>query len=658
MCGLVACLHLDGANADEVRVRRMTNMLRHRGPDDDGFFFSGSVGLGFRRLSILDLSPAGHQPMTSAEAGVTIVFNGEIYNFVELRRELESLGHRFRSSGDTEVLLHAYLQWGRDCVSRLNGMWAFVIHDRRENRLFGSRDRFGIKPLYRYQGKDCVLFASEIKAIRASGVYEAQTNWRVAADYLLHSRLDETTESFYQGIVQVGPGCAFELTVDGKYREWQYWSLEEAGALTSSDPATEYAELFEDAVRLHMRSDVPVGVHLSGGLDSSAIICASARIRDAAGATDPLLAFCFATKEFDESTYIDATLAQTQATMFRLETDARSLWDDLPKVMWFQDEPVHSLTAAVGYQLMKLTASRGIKVVLNGQGADETAAGYPSYFTNYWHSLLRAGRPRDAWSEIVAHCAVHGRSPSAVFAGQLQMLARAYMARSSLYRHLSRSKAARARRSHRWIAREVADQLPPTPDVQRDDRLWPVLAKSVYEDPLPIYLRVEDRNSSAHSIEARVPFLDYRLVELLFRLPDNWRLRGPSNKYVQREAMRGRIPEIVRTRMDKMGFPTPVKQWFLGPLYEPLRDLLSSRETRERGIYDTDAILADLDRYRRAESKMPGRVFAVVEFELWCRQSERQQICSPVAVPPSRHFDVERARAPASRLREIQVDSG
>jgi asparagine synthase (glutamine-hydrolysing) len=603
----------------------MTDMIRHRGPDDEGYFLSGPVGLGFRRLSILDLSTAGHQPMTSADADVTLVFNGEIYNFVELRQQLESLGHSFRSSGDTEVLLHAYLQWGQDCVTRLNGMWAFVVHDRRVNCLFGSRDRFGIKPLYRYHTKDFALFSSEIKAIRASGAYKSEINWHVASSFLLQGQLDASTESFYRDIVQVGPGCAFELSLDGRYREWRYWSLDGIEPVESHDPSGDYAALFEDAVRVHMRSDVPVGVHLSGGLDSSSIICASARIRSAAGATDPLMAFCFTPKEFDESAYIEATLNQTGAKMLRLETDARTLWDDLPKVLWFQDEPVHSMTALVGYQLMKLTASYGLKVVLNGQGADETAAGYPSYFINYWHSLLRAGRLHEAWSEIVSHSAAHGRSARTVFTHQLQFLARSLLARWSAYRGLSQWRAAHRQRSHPWIKTEVAEYLPRPADTPPDYRLRPALARSVYQDPLPLYLRVEDRNSSAHSIEVRVPFLDHRLVELLFRLPDNWRMRGPWNKYVQREAMRDRIPERVRVRVDKMGFPTPAKQWFAGPLFEPLHDLFSSQKTRERGIYNVDAVLSDLDRHRRGKATISGQVFDLAEFELWSRQSERPQ---------------------------------
>lgn len=628
MCGLVAYLRWDGGDAEQAQLKRMTDIIRHRGPDDDGYFLAGPVGLGFRRLSILDLSPAGHQPMTLAEAGVTLVFNGEIYNFVELRQELEALGHQFRSSGDSEVLLHAYLEWGQDCVNRLNGMWAFVIHDRRSNSLFGSRDRFGVKPLFRHQARGQMLFASEIKAIRASGVYQCQTNWQVAAGFLLHGQLDSGSATFYQDIVQVGAGCAFTVGADGAYREWAYWSLQQGSGRTVADPAAAYAELFEDAVRLNMRSDVPVAVHLSGGLDSSAIICASARIRDAGGATDPLMAFCFTAEEFDESEYIAATVAQTGARMEQLNTSARDIWDGLPRMLWHQDEPVHSMTAAVSYQLMRLTAARGLKVVLNGQGADETAAGYPSYFTHYWHSMLRSGNILGAWREIGLHGQTHGNATAPVFLQQLKFLARVHLAQFSGYRALSARRAAQRVAANPWISPEIARHLAP-PGLPPDYRLQPVLADAVRRAPLPLYLRVEDRNSSAHSIEARVPFLDHRLVELLFSLPDNWRMRGPWNKYIQREAMRGRIPEVVRSRTGKMGFPTPSQSWFAGPLYEPLRELLGSQASRERGLYDVDAVLANLDRHRRGDAALTAPVFHLAQFELWCRMNEQPAEAAP-----------------------------
>src|SRR5689334_16836249 len=226
MCGIAVICGVAGKPADEAALKRMTQSLVHRGPDDSGLYVDGSVGLGFRRLSILDLSPAGHQPMTSDDGRFIIVFNGEIFNYVELRNELTAAGYRFHSSGDTEVLLNAYRHWGAECLPKLNGMWAFLIYDRSERRLFGSRDRFGVKPLFVNRQKDCVLFASEIKAIRASGLYRGGMNWRVASRFLIEGHLDDTGESFYEGIDPIPAGSAFELGLNGSWRSWKFWDLD------------------------------------------------------------------------------------------------------------------------------------------------------------------------------------------------------------------------------------------------------------------------------------------------------------------------------------------------------------------------------------------------------------------------------------------------
>ena len=393
MCGIAVAIGMNGRPIERAAVERMAESLLHRGPDDGGIYVDGAVGMGFRRLSILDLSEAGHQPMVSQDGQYVLVFNGEIFNYVELREELRQLGYQFRSSGDSEVLLAAYCEWGRECLSKLNGMWAFVIYDRGHQRLFGSRDRFGVKPLYYSRNADVMQFASEIKALRASGYQRGEINWRTAARFLLEGRLDSQIDTFYEGIEQIPPGSGFEVSLDGAWHQWSFWSLDTLPPSVSANPAQTFADLFEDAVRLRMRSDVPVGVCLSGGLDSTAIICAAARQRGDRGGreTESLQAFCYMDKEFDESKYIADTLSQTHAQLRQLETSPADLWSDLSRLLWFQDEPVHTMTALVGYQLMRLAASHGIRVVLNGQGADETIGGYSSYFQDYWVSWLTIG---------------------------------------------------------------------------------------------------------------------------------------------------------------------------------------------------------------------------------------------------------------------------
>ena len=616
MCGLAAVVDL-GAHLDlGATLAPMLRAIVHRGPDDSGTAVDGRVGLGFRRLSILDLSPAGHQPMASQDGRHIIVFNGEIYNYVELRKELTALGHHFSSTGDTEVLLAAYRQWGVDCLRRLNGMWAFVIHDRKRQLVFGARDRFGIKPLYRCSSADRVLFASEIKAIVASGLYQPSLNMRRCAAYLHQERLDDTAETFFEGIQHVPAAHAFELDLDGAYREWPYWRLGDATSGDATEPPAAFAQLFEDAMRLNMRSDVPVGVNLSGGLDSTSIICAAARLRREAGANQELLAFCYQDKRFDESSYIADTLAQTGARLVPLTLTPMQLWRSLPRVLAFQDEPLHSMTALVGFHLMALAAEHGVKVILNGQGADEVIGGYGSYFRDRWVDLLRRGRWPTARHEMSAHQRAHGGSTGERMRSSLTHLAAKGTEGFALRQAIStRRRSARAR-ARIWLRPELLDHLPAVRHGSLD--LNDVLARAVTEQPLPLYLRVEDRNSMAHSVEVRVPFLDHRLVEFVFGLDGAWKLNGPWNKFVLREAMRGRIPESVRTRVDKMGFPTDAAGWLRGPLFDEFREALTDPGFRRSPFFDADVLSSQLSQHRQGQVNATDRLFDAVQMHLWC----------------------------------------
>ncbi|HNA47640.1 MAG TPA: asparagine synthase (glutamine-hydrolyzing) [Nitrospira sp.] len=618
MCGIAVAIGLNGRPVERAAVERMAKSLLHRGPDDGGIYMDGAVGMGFRRLSILDLSEAGHQPMVSQDGQYVLVFNGEIFNYVELRDELRKLGHQFRSSGDSEVLLAAYREWGRECLPKLNGMWAFVIYDRRHRRLFGSRDRFGVKPLYYSRDHTVIQFASEIKALRASGYQRVGINWRIASRFLLEGRLDSHNETFYDGIEQIPPGSGFEVGLDGAWHQWTFWTLDALPKTIAPDPAATFGDLFEDSVRIRMRSDVPVGVCLSGGLDSTAIICAAARHRDESAGTQPesLQAFCYMAKEFDESKYIADTLLQTHAQLRQLETSPAELWNDVRKVLWFQDEPVHTMTAVVGYQLMRLAASQGIRVVLNGQGADETIGGYSSYFQDYWVSLLQQGRVGAAWQAVKAYTEAHGGNSRARMTAAASRCISWEMYKIGSYRTWAQARRQARIRQNPWFSGDltkhfISEDTPPS-----SAALSTALKQSVISAPLPLYLRIEDRNSMAHSVEARLPFLDYRLVSFVCGLSDEWKVRGPWNKYVLREGMKGRIPESVRSRVDKMGFPTASKKWFAHDLYEPLREILASRTLRERGIYNTGALIADLDRHRRGEADFSNRLFHVAEFEI------------------------------------------
>ncbi len=612
-------LGLGDRPADPAALSRMAQSIAHRGPDDSGLYLDGQVGFAFRRLSILDLSATGHQPMASSDGQLVIVFNGEIYNYIELRNELRAAGYRFRSSSDTEVLLAAYRHWGPACLSRLNGMWAFVIHDRRRRVLFGARDRFGVKPLFLHRGKGCWLLASEVKALLASGLYARETNWQVAADFLIHGRLDETEATFYARVTQVPPGCAFEIRLDGSWRQWTYWSLSHIEPEPIPDVEGAVAELLEDAVRIRLRSDVPVGVCLSGGLDSTAIICAMARNRQGGdlGQAAPLLAFCYHDPAFDERAFIADTLSQTGALLRRISLTPEEMWHSLARVLWFHDEPIISGWPIAGFHLMKLAACNGVKVVLDGQGSDEVLAGYLGYFHDHWYTLLRTGQSARAWREIQAYAAGHGASGAQLFVHSLGRLVHHQLRRFKPYRTVARRLRGRRLQQESWFAPCLLERLTQGHPGYQDPDLNAVLRGAVERTPLPQNLRVEDRNSMAHGVEARLPFLDYRLVSLAFRTPADRKMEGAWNKALLRTGLRGRIPDSVRNRVDKMGFPTSLHTWLTGVLAEPLRDILASRAARERGIYNVNEILRVLEHNHRIEPRAALRLFHVAEFELW-----------------------------------------
>jgi asparagine synthase (glutamine-hydrolysing) len=625
MCGFVAVVGHDGWRPDVSVVQAMTDTIVHRGPDDSGIHTHGSVALGFRRLSILDLAPSGHQPMVSPDGRHVLVFNGEIYNYIELREELKKLGHQFRSTGDSDVLLAAYREWGTRCVERFNGMWAFAILDQTTGTVFGARDRFGVKPLYCHRQEKFTIFASEIKAIRDSGLMQARVNWDTVSRWLLEDHLEVDTSTFLSGITSVPPGTAFEIDAAGKMRSWSYWNILNGAIRPEPDVAAQFRDLFEDAVRLRMRSDVPVGVLLSGGLDSTSIFCGMFRQLQAEASDAPLNAFCFMSERFDETRYINATLENRNSKLHRLEFTSLELWRDVDRHLAFQDEPVHSATSVIGFKLMELARSRGVKVLLNGQGADEVLAGYPTYFRHYWSTLLSQGQFARAREEVREYAAIHGGSSTGLLAEPAERLLHSALQGVPGYRQLSAAKRGKRLSRHAWYRGPILSATPATLTYGRPS-LAQELRQSVERAPLPLYLRVEDRNSMASSLEVRLPFLDYRLVSLAFALPDRVKLQGPWNKHLLRESMRGRIPEIVRTRPDKMGFPTPIDDWFRKDWHAPMRELIDECAPLLQGICDTQAIARDLEQHRQGLVNQGGALFKAAQLALWLRQCRASRV--------------------------------
>jgi asparagine synthase (glutamine-hydrolysing) len=457
----------------------------------------------------------------------------------------------------------------------------------------------------------------------SSGYYRKETNWDVVSSFLVQQRLDVTDETFYTGICRIPAATAFELDLCGHYNEWRYWSLTNLPHNELGDPPKRFIELFEDAVDLRMRSDVPVGVCLSGGLDSTSIICSMVRTRSSIANQfcDPVWAFCYMTPEFDESRYIRDTLAQTNANLVKLEVNALHLLPKLERILWYHDEPFHTMTALIGYELMRLAAERGVKVVLSGQGADETLAGYSHYFQHYWATVVTTKGLRHAMKEVEEYTRRNGGDSKKLLAGVLLRILKGTLGQRAAYRAVAAWRRHREISRNSWYLPELLSIIP-ADGVAPDQELDTALRYSIEREHLPLYLRVEDRNSMAHSVEMRLPFMDYRLIAYLFQLSADWKIRGEWNKYILREAMRGRIPESVRMRRDKMGFPFPAQKWLEEGVCKSLLDLLEGQAMRERGIYDIKSIRKALEQRLTLEQNIPFEAFNVLQFEAWCQLSK------------------------------------
>lgn len=574
MCGIAGLVDYSPRRSFADDLREMAARAAHRGPDDGGLALFGpggamaelqaqgggsagpwTVGLGHRRLSIIDLSPAGHQPMSDASGRYWIVFNGEVYNHVELRAELERTGRTFRSRTDTEVVLHAYLEWGADCLARFNGMWAFAIYDRTEERLFCARDRFGVKPFYFAAGPGRFAFASEIKQLLAVPWVESHANRAVLADFFFWGLETHTDETFFAGIRCLPAAHCFLLAKEdlerGRFEPRRYWEPVPGEALDERPAVEAFRDLMSDAVRLRLRSDVPVGVTLSGGLDSSSVACLAGAHRRAEPDAPPLDAFNveFAGVEYSERRFAEAAARQAGARAVVLHPGQEDLARDWTRFVWHMEEPFGSLSYFSNYQIYRLIREHGISVVLSGQGGDELLLGYEQYRTFNLQFELRAFHPWAAWKEILA-ARRHANLPLSVQAAHLA------------YNSLPFLRAARRRRLVRpWLHPDFFAEFAGATDHLRRSMLHAdrvALQRSESSRyKLPHLLRHEDRVSMAHSIESRLPFLDYRLWELVLGQPVGLLFRDGWSKYVLRRAMDGILPAEVQNRTDKMGYETP-----------------------------------------------------------------------------------------------------
>lgn len=625
MCGLVAVLdaHGDG-RSHTASVQRACDAIAHRGPDDSGAFFDGPVALGFRRLSILDLSPAGHQPMTSQDGTWTLVFNGEIYNFLELRRGLVDAGVQLRSDSDTEVLLELLAREGPQCLSRCNGMWALAAWHAPTQALYLARDPWGIKTLYIAEHKGSIVCCSEIKGLRAAGCDLGGIDALEARQFLEHHELDTGERTFFRGVRRLQPGVVERHRVGHPVERSR--SGDGAAPLppglgpgASADAWTEaFRGAFLDAVKLRMRADVDAGTSLSGGLDSTAIACATARFLQAERASNCRHAFTVHAPEFDESRYIEPVVRQTGARWHVTTGDAATLREAFPGFRRAHDQPVHTLTALAGYLVMGLAARAGVKVLLNGQGSDELLAGYPSSELPWLRSLIRQRGAAEAWEQASALRGSRSaglRMVAQAAAGQvLRALPSAVELAVRGGSWQTRRRASPLWSPHGPLAAALPAQLPDSLDLHRH------LLDNEHRSPLPTYLRIEDINSSAFSIEARLPFLDPHVVAIARAAPADILRRGPWNKALLRQILPGLVPDIVWQRREKMGFPVPAAAWLRGPLRQPFEAVLADDRIAARGWYDVTQLRRARDAFlAETAGGLPPMLHRVFLLELWAQ---------------------------------------
>ncbi|MCO4089683.1 MAG: asparagine synthase (glutamine-hydrolyzing) [Limnohabitans sp.] len=553
MCGIAGFIKKSSSFESRLVINMMTDLISHRGPDGSGSYIDGQVVFGHRRLSIIDLSNDGHQPMHHVCGHLVITYNGEIYNYLEIREELISKGHYFRSASDTEVILAAYLEWGVSCVDKFNGMWAFAIHDKKNNIIFCSRDRFGVKPFYYIDVDSGFYFGSEIRQLLPF-LKEIKSNNKLLTDFLLTSISDHTDETFYKGISKLPAGHNLIYRLDeNKFEINRFYELHsnvELRSLSPEDATDLYRSRLEESVKLRLRADVPVGTCLSGGLDSSSIASIAGPIyKRASGLNFSAITAISEQESNDESAYAKKVVDHSNLNWLQVKPSYQDFVDSLPSVVKSQEEPFGSTSLTMQYFVMKEARKQRIPVLLDGQGGDETLLGYPKYYGSYLASSFREG---GASSFLRALKDAGTNNSKMSLANAMFFLVGGLVAPARYLVYLSRS---------RYLAKIPAYPQHLTDFARKSLDDFELQKLEITNTNLPVLLRYEDKNSMAHSIETRLPFLDYRVVETALSLPRDCKIRGGWSKWVLRNAMDGRMPPEITWRKNKFGFEAPENMW-------------------------------------------------------------------------------------------------
>jgi len=606
----------------------MRDVITHRGPDDEGLYIDETVGLGHRRLSIVDVA-AGHQPMTNEDASLYITYNGEIYNHADYREELEAKGHVYTTHCDTETILHLYEEHGRNCVDYLRGMFAFAIWDKARQQLFIARDRLGVKPLYYVHAQDgCLYFASEIKALLETDGLKPELNYATLPDYLANHGTSND-ETLFSGVKRLLPGYTLTWQA-GKVETRQYWdvSFVEEGAESArrdEDLISEWLDLFKTSVRLRLMADVPLGMFLSGGIDSSAIAAVMSEMVD-----DPIKTFsvAFADRDANELQYARIVAKKFKTDHHEVIVSPREFFAALPQMIWQEDEPLAHPSSVPLYFVSQLAAQH-VKVVLTGEGSDELLGGYERYYKTIYNLTLGPSYHRFVPAPVRSTLAA-GIRKLPFDSRARHKLSRTFVCVTPDIENLYFDNFAVFTRQMQTqllsgSTRERIGAIEPYRDMRRyfdTTNAHSLLNRMLYVDTktyLHELLMKQDQMSMAASIESRVPFLDHKLVEFTVRLPDRLKLHhGWTTKYVLRRAMKGLLPEPILHRK-KMGFPVPVGKWFRQEFRPVIDEYVLGERAMARGIFDRDFVAGLVARHQAGENHSE-RLWALVNFEMWLRR--------------------------------------
>ena len=612
MCGIAGIYRFDGKAVARSLLEGMCDALKHRGPDGAGTFCTSTIGLAHRRLKIIDLSDDANQPMADKEHGLVVVYNGEIYNYLELKQELQDEGFRFRTASDTEVLLKAYAAWDIDCLQRFNGMFAFALWDSKNQHLFCARDRFGVKPFYYYSDGKQLSFASEIKALLIIPEIPVKPNTSVIRDYLTLGIVDHTDETFFSEILKL-PAAHYLIANRSGVHIKRYWGFQVSDHLKNADfspgETSDFRELLKNAVQLRLRSDVPIGSCLSGGIDSTSIVCLINSLippqsKGLVGDYQKTYSSVYPISSLDERPYIREVISSTKAEAKWVEPKAEGFLDELDSLLWHQEEPFCSSSIYAQWCVFRKVKETGVKVVLDGQGADEQLCGYRKFY----YFFLRELKKRNLLGRLFREGLLSLKNMSYFRGVDLK--------HSLRYFHLGRHWTSLSS----LIKPELLCSRSATSAIGYSGSLARRIQLDMTRFSLPSLLRYEDKNSMAFSIESRTPYLDFRLVEYVAGLPLDSKISRGWTKYILRLAMKGLIPETIRCRRDKLAFDTPQEQWLRNE-WRPSVERAFQEDSLLRECIDQEKLLQEYRNFLLRKSRLShNSFFRAFIFQKWAER--------------------------------------